>query len=93
MPKSGQSRRKRMAHSKKKAGKGVQTMAVAQQQAMASTQAAANPQAPAPSTAVRTPKQAAAVAPPISVGRELRRIGILTAIILVILVVLVRILS
>jgi hypothetical protein len=91
MPKSGQSRRKRMAHSKKKAGKGVQPVAVAQQ-VVASTQVAAHPQTPAPTAAVRTQK-AGAVAPPISVGRELRRIGILTAIILVILVVLVRILT
>ena len=92
MPKS-QSRRKRMARSKRKAGKGVQPVAVTQQ-AMASTQAAAHPQAPAPSAAIRTPKPAAgAVAPPISVGRELRRIAILTAIIVVVLAVLARILT
>jgi len=91
MPKS-QSRRKRMARSKRKAGKVSQTMAVAQQ-AVAPAQAAAQPQAPASSTVVRTPKPSSgAVAPPISVGRELRRIGILTAIIVVVLVVLARIL-
>ena len=93
MPKSGQSRRKRMARSKRKAGKGVQPVAVAQQ-AVPPVQAAAHPQAPAPSTAVRTPKPVVgAVAPPISVGRELRRIGILTAIIVVVLVVVARILT
>ncbi len=94
MPKSRQSQRRHMARSKRKAGKQSHPMAVEQQQMVASAQATVHPQAPAHIVNVRTPKSAAAAAgPSINITSELRRIGILTAIILVILVVLARILA
>ncbi len=92
MPKSGQSRRRHMARSKRKAGGRKPVTAV--QQAVASAQeAVARPQAPTAAASARTPKAVVSVVSAGDVTRELRRIGILTAIILIILVVISRVLA
>ena len=97
MPKSRRRRGRYLPPSKKskrlKGGKGA--LAPAAQPLAMSQGYEPTPQAgmPAPLARVPTPKATAVVAPPPDVVAELRRIGILFGIILVILIVLALVLS
>lgn len=91
MPKSGQGRQKRMVRKKKADIRSRQASGEQQMAAPAQMKAVA-PQAAAPTAAPRASK-AMATLQSINITVELRRIGILTAIIIVILVVLAQILA
>lgn len=96
MPKSGQSR-KHMARAKKKAGNQQVITTVTQgtdasPAEATSPQTVAHPLTPSTSSSIRVPRSAVMPMVRINVMGELRRIGILTVIILIVLAVLARVL-
>ena len=92
--KSGHSRRERLARSKKKKGRRSPPVAVAQQPATAPThETAASPRVSVPAAGTPSPGIVAAPAQYPYIASELRRIGILAGITLVILVILALTLS
>ena len=92
--KSRVSKQKHITRSKRRKGKQISPQPVAQQRAVAPThEAVADTEAAIPPVKVSTPKSATTAVPyPYIVG-ELRGIGILAGIVLVILVVLALVLS
>jgi len=92
--KSRQGRRKQTARSKKRKGRRSPSSAVAQQQAVASThEAAVRPEVSTLSASVPTSRATLTTVQHPHIVSELRRIGILAGVILVILVVIARVLS
>ena len=90
---SAKSRRKHSSQGKKKKGQRGSSAIVAQQQAMAQTyKPAPQPKASAPSVSAPTPIAAQTAARYPYIVSELRRIGILAGIMLVVLVVLALVL-
>ena len=91
--KSWQGRRRHPARSKKRKGRRSPPTGVAQRQAVAPTyEAVAHPEVSTPSVSVPTPRATLAAVRHPYIFSELRRIGILAGIMLVILVVLAQVL-